>query len=49
MKLFVSVDVDLTTRFLWTYDNSLRVFKWTGKNDYITLCEPENISFGEGR
>jgi TLD len=24
------------------------VFKWTGKNDYVALCEPESISFGGG-
>jgi hypothetical protein len=24
------------------------VFNWTGKNDYVALCEPESISFGGG-
>ena len=28
--------------------NRLRVFKWTGRNDYIALCEPDYISFGGG-
>ena len=22
------------------------MFKWTGKNEYVALCEPESISFG---
>jgi hypothetical protein len=38
-------------RFLWkvTGDgDKVRVFKWTGKNDYVALCEPESISFGGG-
>ncbi|GLB45724.1 putative TLD-domain-containing protein [Lyophyllum shimeji] len=26
----------------------VQVFKWTGKNDYVALCEPEYISFGGG-
>lgn len=26
----------------------MRVFNWTGKNDYVALCEPESISFGGG-
>ncbi|KAF5378562.1 hypothetical protein D9615_007099 [Tricholomella constricta] len=35
--------------FLWKYiEAQLQVFKWTGKNDYIALCEPEFISFGGG-
>jgi hypothetical protein len=35
--------------FLWKYVNDhLDVFKWTGKNDYVALCEPEFISFGGG-
>ncbi|CCM04159.1 uncharacterized protein FIBRA_06321 [Fibroporia radiculosa] len=39
--------------FLWKLipgksDKQLRVFKWTGKNDYVALCEPEYISFGGG-
>ena len=24
------------------------MFNWTGKNDYVALCEPESISFGGG-
>jgi len=37
--------------FLWkeTGDgDEVRVFNWTGKNDYVALCEPESISFGGG-
>lgn len=26
----------------------LGVFKWTGKNDYVALCESSAISFGGG-
>jgi len=26
----------------------LDVYKWTGKNDYVALCEPEYLSFGGG-
>jgi hypothetical protein len=29
-------------------DGELKVFKWTGRNDYISLCEPDFISFGGG-
>ena len=36
-------------RFMWKFDGEkLEVFKWTGKNDYVALCEPEFISFGGG-
>lgn len=41
-------------RFLWreTRKNDapagVNVFKWTGKNDYVALCEPDYISFGGG-
>ncbi|KAF9481064.1 TLD-domain-containing protein, partial [Pholiota conissans] len=35
--------------FLWKYVNdTLKVFKCTGKNNYVALCEPEYISFGGG-
>ncbi|KAF5353220.1 hypothetical protein D9756_007796 [Leucocoprinus leucothites] len=37
--------------FLWKWDeerDELRVFKWTGRNDYVALCDPEFISFGGG-
>ncbi|KAF5345521.1 hypothetical protein D9758_012017 [Tetrapyrgos nigripes] len=35
--------------FLWKYDHGkLTVFKWTGKNEYVALCEPDYISFGGG-
>lgn len=37
--------------FLWKQENdgaSVRVFKWTGKNDYVALCESDYISFGGG-
>ena len=36
-------------RFLWkASSDEVRVFNWTGKNDYVALCEPESISFGGG-
>jgi TLD len=36
-------------RFLWKYvHGKIDVFKWTGKNDYVALCEPEFLSFGGG-
>jgi len=35
--------------FLWRYiDGHLDVFKWTGKNEYVALCEPKFLSFGGG-
>ncbi|KAM5534141.1 hypothetical protein V8D89_012161 [Ganoderma adspersum] len=36
--------------FLWQMvgKDRLRVFKWTGRNDYVALCEPDYISFGGG-
>ncbi|CEL58001.1 Oxidation resistance protein 1 OS=Cryptococcus neoformans var, neoformans serotype D (strain JEC21 / ATCC MYA-565) GN=OXR1 PE=3 SV=1 [Rhizoctonia solani AG-1 IB] len=37
--------------FLWTQRQDggpLNVFKWTGKNDYVRLCEADFISFGGG-
>ncbi|KAJ3773197.1 TLD-domain-containing protein [Lentinula raphanica] len=35
--------------FLWRYvHDNLQVFKWTGKNEYVALCEPEYLSFGGG-
>ncbi|EKM48308.1 uncharacterized protein PHACADRAFT_155199 [Phanerochaete carnosa HHB-10118-sp] len=36
--------------FLWKLlpEDRLRVYKWTGRNDYVALCEPEYISFGGG-
>jgi hypothetical protein len=35
--------------FTWKYfEGKFEVFKWTGRNDYIALCEPEYISFGGG-
>ncbi|KAJ3933281.1 MAG: TLD-domain-containing protein [Lentinula lateritia] len=35
--------------FLWRYVNgNLQVYKWTGKNEYVALCEPEFLSFGGG-
>ncbi|KAG2357240.1 TLD-domain-containing protein [Suillus spraguei] len=35
--------------FLWRYQQgTLDVYKWTGKNDYVALCEPGFISFGGG-
>ena len=37
-------------RFLWKVlsEEKIRVFKWSGKNDYVALCEPEFLSFGGG-
>ncbi|EPS94800.1 hypothetical protein FOMPIDRAFT_1169299 [Fomitopsis schrenkii] len=36
--------------FLWHLlpGKRLRIYKWTGKNDYVALCEPEYLSFGGG-
>ncbi|KAK0205356.1 TLD-domain-containing protein [Desarmillaria ectypa] len=35
--------------FLWRYSgNKLSVFKWTGRNGYVALCEPGYMSFGGG-
>ena len=34
--------------FLWKFKDNVRVYKWTGKNDYVALCEPEYLSFGGG-
>ncbi|THV03834.1 TLD-domain-containing protein [Dendrothele bispora CBS 962.96] len=35
--------------FLWRYDKgNLMVFRWTGKNEYVALCEPDYLSFGGG-
>ena len=35
--------------FMWTYAaEGLTVFKWTGRNQYVALCEPDYISFGGG-
>ncbi|KAH9476519.1 Oxidation resistance protein 1 [Psilocybe cubensis] len=35
--------------FLWKFvDGVLKVFKCTGKNHYVTLCDPDYISFGGG-
>ncbi|KAL0568957.1 oxidation resistance protein 1 [Marasmius crinis-equi] len=37
--------------FLWKYEESknvLDVYKWTGKNEYVALCEGEYLSFGGG-
>ena len=44
-------------RFLWKQADTdftngkptkVKVFKWTGKNDYVALCLPDSISFGGG-
>jgi TLD len=41
--------VGLVFRFLWRYvEGKLDVYNWTGKNDYVALCEPEYLSFGGG-
>ncbi|TFK37228.1 TLD-domain-containing protein [Crucibulum laeve] len=35
--------------FLWKYTGgALKVYKWTGKNDYVALCEYNCLSFGGG-
>ncbi|EMD32723.1 hypothetical protein CERSUDRAFT_108566 [Gelatoporia subvermispora B] len=36
--------------FMWRLlpDKRLRIYKWTGKNDYVALCETEYLSFGGG-
>lgn len=51
-KLCIHTDQQFSQcyRFLWrlTVDKHLRVYKWTGKNDYVALCEPEYLSFGGG-
>ena len=43
-------DVVGVRRFLWRLvpGKGLRIYKWTGKNDYVALCEPEYVSFGGG-
>lgn len=35
--------------FLWKFKDTLHLYKWTGKNDYVALCEPEYLSFGGGQ
>lgn len=35
--------------FLWKFKDTLHVYKWTGKNDYVALCESEYLSFGGGQ
>jgi hypothetical protein len=41
--------IDVLFRFLRRYVNEkLDVFRWTGKNDYVALCEPGFLSFGGG-
>ncbi|KAJ3513890.1 hypothetical protein NLJ89_g2695 [Agrocybe chaxingu] len=35
--------------FLWKHvDGTLKVFKTTGRNSYVALCEPDYLSFGGG-
>ncbi|KAL6307308.1 TLD-domain-containing protein [Sparassis latifolia] len=36
--------------FLWKRipDNQLKIYKWSGKNDYVALCESDYMSFGGG-
>lgn len=38
--------------FLWCRrtrrSESLKIFKWTGRNDYVALCDTDSISFGGG-
>lgn len=46
------LDIDTLFRFLWRVDphdnNDLRVYKWTGRNDYVALCDKDGFSFGGG-
>ena len=36
-------------RFLWKFaQGTLKVYKTTGRNNYVALCEPGYISFGGG-
>ena len=39
-------------RFLWRVDphdnHEIQVYKWTGRNDYVALCEKGGFSFGGG-
>jgi len=36
-------------RFLFkVVDEQVKVFKWTGKNQYFALCESGFVSFGGG-
>lgn len=40
--------------FLWKSEKGVegnakvKVFKWTGKNDYVALCDTDGFSFGGG-
>ena len=40
--------------FLWKVDkdasdgSGVNVFKWTGRNDYVALCDLDGFSFGGG-
>ncbi|KZS87655.1 TLD-domain-containing protein [Sistotremastrum niveocremeum HHB9708] len=39
--------------FLWkrksaSSDDALAVYRWTGKNDYVALCDTDYVSFGGG-
>ena len=45
--------------FMWRYaaekqctgaekEKEFHVYKWTGKNKYVALCEPDYLSFGGG-
>ena len=40
----------MCARFLWREgaQGAVEVFRWTGRNEYVALCEPEFISFGGG-
>lgn len=37
-----------TTRAPGTDEDGVQVYRWTGKNTYVALCEPAFISFGGG-
>jgi hypothetical protein len=54
------IEIEVLIRFLWKLSSSgtdtdgggavlaVKTFKWTGKNDYVALCETDSISFGGG-
>ncbi len=47
---FPSFPTNMSSRFLWRYSNTrLSVYKSTGRNDYITLCEQDSELWRRGR
>ncbi len=46
---FPSFPTNMSSRFLWRYSNTrLSVYKSTGRNDYITLCEQDSELWRRG-